>query len=183
MSPRRAPLLALLALALLGSSSRPAAADDLYAYDEPAPDPGDDGVGRYYLGGGAALSGHSWLAVGGYVDGGVRVPRRHIWVRGKLATAVASDDQMVEATIGVEGRRCVVAGVLCGALGVDGGRLTGDVDTFVMALRASGDLAVTRTLALRLALETRRLTGGDEPEMEPAGLTGLGGSLGVVYRF
>lgn len=175
---RRAPCLALLALLLLGASPRHAAADDLNAYDDPIPDPGDDGVGRYYVGGGGALSADGDTDVAGFVDGGLRIPGRHIWVRGKVAGGTAS-----EATLGVEGRRCAVSGVLCGALGFDAGRVFDE--GYLMALRASGDLALTRSLAVRLSVEARRLAGveADEMEMVERAPVGVGANLGLVVRF
>ena len=194
MSPRPL-LLALLPIALLGSSSLPAAADDLHAYDDPVRDPGDDGVGRYYLGGGAAVLGDARLQAAAYLDGGLRIPGRHIWVRGRLATGLAGGDDgdgtLAEATLGVEGRRCRVSGVVCGALGFDAGRVAGelthddhmhDAAAWVMALHASGDAAITRSVALRLTVEARRLAGVDE--MSHADVqVGAGVALGVVMRF
>jgi hypothetical protein len=175
MSPLRATCLALL---LLGASPRLAAADDLYAYDDPVPDPGDDGVGRFYVGGGGVLSSDGDTDVAGFVDGGLRIPGRHIWVRGKVAGGTAS-----EATLGVEGRRCAVSGVLCGALGFDAGRVFDE--GYLMALRASGDLALTRSLAIRLSVEARRLAGveDDEMEMVERAPVGVGAGLGLVVRF
>jgi hypothetical protein len=179
MSPFRATLLALLPLVLLGASPHLAAADELYAYDDPEPDPGDDGVGSFYVGGGGALLSDAGGQVAGYLDGGLRIPGRHIWIRGKLAAGTAH-----EATLGVEGRRCVVSGVVCGALGVDAGALAGG--GYVMALRGAGELALTRSLAARLSLEARRLAGDDAmaAEMDEAtGPVGVGASVGVVMRF
>ena len=179
MSSFRATLLVVLPLVLLGASPHLAAADDLYAYDQPEPDPGDDGVGSFYVGGGGALLSDSGGQVAGYLDGGLRIPGRHIWIRGKLAAGTAH-----EATLGVEGRRCSGPGVLCGVLGVDGGaRADGG---YVMALRGAGELALTRSLAARLSVEARRLVGGDEMEMpmdEDTGPVGVGVSVGVVMRF
>lgn len=179
MHPLRATLPTLLALALLGSTSHPAAADDLHAYDDPEPDPGDDGIGRFYIGGGGAITGDSGVDVAGYLEGGTRIPRRHIWVRGKVAAGTAG-----EATLGVEGRRCAVSGVLCGSIGFDAGRVFDR--GYLMALRASGDLALTRSLALRLSVEARRLAGVEEAEMEmdtDPGPIGVGAGLGLVVRF
>jgi hypothetical protein len=177
---RRATCLALLSLLLLGASPRLAAADDLYAYDDPVPDPGDDGVGRYYVGGGGAISADGSTDVAGYLDGGLRIPGRHIWVRGKVAGGTAS-----EATLGVEGRRCAVSGVLCGSLGFDAGRVFDE--GYLMALRAGGDLALTRSLAVRLSVEARRLAGLEEDETEMEMIehapVGVGASLGLVVRF
>jgi hypothetical protein len=174
----RAACLALLSLALLGASPQLAAADDLHAYDDPPRDRGDDGVGRTYVGGGGALSADGSVDVAGFVEGGLRIPGRHIWVRGKLAGGTAS-----EATLGVEGRRCRVSGVVCGALGFDAGRVFDE--GYLMALRASGDLAITRSLAVRLSVEARRLAGVDdemELEVERAPV-GVGAGLGIVVRF
>ena len=175
---RRATCLALLSLLLLGASPRLAAADDLYAYDDPVPDPGDDGVGSFYLGGGAALASDGDTDVAGFVDGGLRIPGRHIWARGKVAGGTAS-----EATLGVEGRRCHVSGMVCGALGFDAGRVFDE--GWLMALRAAGDMAVTRSVAVRLSVDARRLASVEETEMEMVerAPVGVGASLGVVLRF
>jgi hypothetical protein len=180
--PRLAALLLAIAVTTAGT---PARAD----LSVEAPD--------LELGLGGAIGGDKYLYLDGYLEGGAAVLGPDVWARLRVASGLAMDLDLeggvVEATAGLEGRRCVRGGGLCAALGAAAGWMTGqlrehesemtyDVSALVLALRSAVDVHVAGPVRLRVGVEMRRVV-GDTGTAGDGGGGGFLGTLGLVTQF